>query len=250
MKNEKSNKIISPWIWGEHSVLGCLEESPELIEELFFFPGKHDQIKSLAKDMGVRHQSLKVFPSVVREKRHQGVIAKIKKFPVFSWDRYRDEYFDDEIQNCHQWAILDRIQDPQNFGAIVRSAAAFGVKTLFVPTREQCPITGVVAQVSAGNLFRVKIVESNSLKKVILFMQEQMKDLEVLALDQNGEQSLKLGMSSKSPKLWLLGAEQKGIRPSLKELSTHTCAIPMETGVESLNVSNSAAIAFFAGYNS
>lgn len=231
------------WIWGLHSVEAALEQCPELCAELILEPFKgrpdlaHQKISQLAKDAGLR-VSLASPPRSLSEHRTQGVACRIRNFPSFSLSDLEPS------DMTGVWALLDRVQDPRNFGAILRSAAAFGLRGVFIGDKEQSPLTGVVAQSSAGNLFRVPIFECGNLNKAVELFTES--HAQILGLHMEGTSMDKLSLDSTRPVLWILGSEGTGLREGLVKRCTLMAKIPMAPSVESLNVSAAASIAFYA----
>lgn len=250
---------IDNWIWGLHSVEAALENYPEifldLMVELRADAKVKDKILSRAREQGVKVKEVNSLPKSLAEKRHQGVVALIKSFPLQVWDekafaQNRESF----LAESPHMALLDEVQDPRNFGAILRSAAAFGVKRIFIGSRNQAPLSGVVAQASAGNLFRIEIVEvRRSLAELVKFLREEA--LLTLALDADGEnledclQNLQQRGAAKRPEalVWILGSEGRGLRSGLAKNCEKLVSIPMAPGVESLNVSAAATLAFYLG---
>lgn len=245
--NQMSNEH---WIWGHHSVEGALATVPELVLEVLCEKGGlsklPEQLQSVIEDTGVkvREQAL---PKVNADGRTQGIVARLKYFPTVRWQDFKDD-FDKALSEPKpsQWAILDRVQDPRNYGAVLRSAAAFGIKGIFVTMREQAPLTGVVAAASAGNLFRVPVIEVSNLKHVVDAAREAAAH--VFGLDM-GVEDLDTGLreAADCSVVWVLGSEGSGVRPGLREGCTKIVSIPMVAGVESLNASAAATVAFYAG---
>ena len=241
------------WIWGFHSVEACVQCHPDFVLEIQVEAAASDssefgKLKKAMGDVGIKAKTVPSLPKMLKEKRTQGVAAKLKSFPTQDFRHYRTE-FEEALQGDEggQWVLLDGIQDPRNFGAILRSAAAFGVKGVFVRTKHQCPPTGVVAQTSAGNLFRVPLIAGLSFNPI--FDALEGFDVRILGLETGGstlEKALS-GSGGATPKvLWILGGEGDGIRPGLREKCTSLVEIPMSPGVESLNASAAATVAFYA----
>jgi len=203
-------------------------------------------VKKIEMDLGFPAIVQEELPRSLKDKRTQGVAARIHAFPLRRFSK-EIEALKEAFQSPGQWAILDRVQDPQNYGAILRSAAAFGLKGIFVGLKESCPMTGTVAQVSAGNFFKVPVYEVPNSNRLIELVVEA--GGQVASLDAGGEP---LGASvmekaAGGALLWVLGAEHKGVASRFLDKSTMTVRIPMAEGVESLNVSNAAAVAFYEG---
>lgn len=237
------------WIWGRHSVEAALEVCPEWVLELLVeieSESQHQDLINVCKDQGISHLRASKLPSSLKERRTQGIAAKIRRFPFHYFNHYRESLESMVAENA-VIAVLDRVQDPQNYGAILRSAAGLGVKAVLVGQKHQCPLTGAVAQASAGASFRLPIVLCPSLGSAVAALKE--KGAMVYSLDMNGDDigSLDLRRSQRSKTIvWLLGSEGQGVREDLQSKADKVCRIPIGAGLESLNVSATAAIAFFA----
>lgn len=243
------------WIWGLHSVEACLENYPELILELLhdseMEAGPREKLRSIAKDLGVALKEQKKLPGTLADKRTQGIVARIKSFPLEDYKDFEDDFVAGLEEGGKQYAVLDSLQDPRNYGAIVRSAAAFGISAVIVGRRDQCPPTGIVAQASAGNFFRVRNVAATNLSRVLERARDVAGDVQVLALDAKGKDLRQLASQRAGRSwVWVLGSEGSGLRPGLLSQVTEVVAIPMEPKVESLNASVAGSLAFFTGYSS
>ncbi|MEZ4813985.1 MAG: RNA methyltransferase [Bdellovibrionota bacterium] len=236
--------VLDNWIWGEHSVEVCAETQPENLLEIFIENAAAKHLSKItAKLGGLKVSPVEKLPRFLTEKRTQGIAAKVKSFPVF----HENDFFETEVTPKSQVLILDRVQDPQNFGAILRSAAALGANSIFIGRREQAPVNGTVALVSAGNLFKVKIYTATNLSRTCERLQE--KGFTVFALVGGSKDLTQCLAESKAENVaWVLGAEEDGIQPNLAKTADQKVGIPMFPGVESLNVSNSAAIALYEAY--
>ncbi len=239
----KSKSVEGEWIWGLHSVELCLEFHPELILQIFCSPQSlAPSVRERAGSIGLKVQESTRPPVPVQDKRHQGVWAELKHFPKLWWKN-----FDASVSvERGQWVFLDRIQDPRNFGAILRSCAAFGVQAVFVRDRHQAPLTGTVAQSSAGQMFRVPIVEVQSMEAFWKWVENWF--VTPLALELGAappsEVLPKLGSGRI---LWLLGSEGSGLSEGLRSHAQIGVSLPMAAGVESLNASVAASLALYEG---
>jgi 23S rRNA (guanosine2251-2'-O)-methyltransferase len=139
-------------------------------------------------------------------------------------------------------AMLDGITDPHNLGAIIRTAAAFGINNVILTERSSCKVTGVVAKTASGGLEHVKIHLSKNLSQTI----DQLKSYGfwVVSLCESGAQFLhEINLRGKT--CLIFGAEGKGIRRLPKEKSDFIARLPTKSSFSTLNVSTSAAIAFY-----
>lgn len=247
------------WIWGWHSVDACVDSFPELVLELKIEDAAHktspelQKIAKSAKSAGVRVDFVRALSKEYADKRTQGCMALLKRAPTLGTRDLSDIFEADAPKTLRQWAVLDRIEDPRNFGAILRSAAAFGLSGVIFGDKQQAPLTGTVAQTSAGQCFRVPLFEIPNPNTVFRMFEENAHLRAAIAvLDMDGEtltKAVKGFMKDETSDLfWILGSEGQGVRQGLKEKASHTVSIPMEKGVESLNVSVASALAFYAMY--
>jgi 23S rRNA (guanosine2251-2'-O)-methyltransferase len=139
--------------------------------------------------------------------------------------------------------VLDQINDPHNLGAILRSAAAFAVRAVVIPTRRSADLGGAAAKAASGALDLVPLVEVPNLAAAL----EELKDLGYwrLALDGHAETTIGAAPSFDRVAL-LLGAEGSGLRRLLLERADLTISLPIAPAMESLNVSVAAGIALNA----
>ncbi len=139
-------------------------------------------------------------------------------------------------------AVLDSIQDPQNLGAILRSAEAAGVHGVIIPKRRAVGLTPAVAKASAGAFVHLPVVQVTNLVRTVL----ELKDagLWIVAADQDGETSLWEARLD-GPLAVVVGSEGKGIHRLLRETCDFTVRIPMLGKIESLNASVAAALLFY-----
>ena len=138
--------------------------------------------------------------------------------------------------------VLDQISDPQNAGAVLRTAAAFGVSAVVVQDRHSPPETGVLAKAASGALDIVPVVSVVNISRAL----EELGKLGFwrIALAGDGEGPLKDAGAAGDVAL-VLGSEGSGIRRLVRENCDAAAFVPIDTAMESLNVSNAAAIALY-----
>jgi 23S rRNA (guanosine2251-2'-O)-methyltransferase len=139
--------------------------------------------------------------------------------------------------------ILDQVTDPQNVGAVFRSAAAFGVGGVVMQTRNAPALGGALAKAAAGAIERVEEIRAVNLSRAI----DALRDAGwcVIGLDGAAEQTIEEAFAGDEPLAIVLGAEGGGIRPGVAKACSGLARIPIGVAMESLNVSNAAAIAFY-----
>lgn len=139
-------------------------------------------------------------------------------------------------------AILDGVTDPHNLGAIIRTAATFGIKAIILGEKSSCKITGTVAKAACGGIDYVSIIMVKNLSQTI----EKLKNYGfwVVSFCERGKQFLhEIDLKGKS--CLIFGSEGDGIRRLQKEHSDFVVKLPTRPSFPTLNVSASAAIAFY-----
>jgi 23S rRNA (guanosine2251-2'-O)-methyltransferase len=139
--------------------------------------------------------------------------------------------------------VLDQITDPQNVGAIFRSAAAFSARAIVMQDRKSPPLTGVLAKAAAGAVEFVPHVRAVNIARAV----ESLRDVGYAALGLAGEADAELrqALGDGRPAALVLGAEGKGLRPAVLAACERAVRIAIDPQMESLNVSNAAAIALY-----
>ena len=138
------------------------------------------------------------------------------------------------------WLALDSLQDPQNIGAIFRSAAFFGVKGIVLTTERSAPITNTVYDIASGGVEAIPFVQVINLQRAF----EKAKDagLWILGTSEHAKESVKK-LKNDRPWLLVMGNEEKGLRRLTEESCDMMCTIPNAgAGVSSLNVSVATGI--------
>ena len=138
--------------------------------------------------------------------------------------------------------VLDQITDPHNVGAILRSAAAFGALAVVVQDRHAPLESGVLAKAASGALDRIPYIQVVNIARAVQALGQ--RGFWRVALTGDGTQTLREAMTE-GDVVVVLGSEGSGIRRLVRESCDVTAAIPIAPGVESLNVSNAAAIALY-----
>jgi 23S rRNA (guanosine2251-2'-O)-methyltransferase len=142
--------------------------------------------------------------------------------------------------------LLDRVSDPHNVGAILRSAEVFGARAVIAPARHSAPETGALAKTASGALERQPYLRVPNLGNAI----ETLKDMGYLVIGLDGEGNVEIAeaaaMAAGRPAALVLGAEGPGLRERTRDLCDHLARIPAAGVFGSLNVSNAAAVSLYA----
>lgn len=230
------------WIYGKHAVQAALDNPDRQVIQVLAtrnamedlqIPGGTPQNTAAPQDIA----------SVVpRDAVHQGCAVEVKPLETYTLD---DLSPDEDVPNPLV-VVLDQVTDPHNVGAIARSAAAFGVNAIIVPDRKAAPESGTMAKTASGGLEVVPIVRAVNLAQTL----SHLKDMGYWTLGFDGTADQTLAEAARTlhdtPTAIVMGAEGHGLRRLTKEHCDHVARIPMTPFMESLNVSNAAAIALYA----
>lgn len=138
--------------------------------------------------------------------------------------------------------VLGGLTDPHNVGAIIRSAAAFNIAAVLIPTTNQAPITGAVAKTSAGMIFRIPLVSIDSLEEVVHDLQK--RGFKTYGLAGDGEAVL--GVENfESPVAFIVGNEGAGLTPEVRSACDAILSIPIHPRTESLNAAQAATVVMY-----
>ena len=172
--------------------------------------------------------------------RHQGIVALASPIAFSSLETVLERAA--SRKEMPFLLLLDELQDPQNVGALIRSADAAGVHGVLLPRRRSCPLNMVVAKISAGAVNYVPVVQIGNIVQTLRNLKEQ--GFWVVGADMDGE-SLYFETDLDRPLVLVVGAEGKGIGRLVKENCDMLVRIPMQGGVNSLNASAAGAILLY-----
>lgn len=232
------------YIYGRHALMEALYSRPETIDRVHLSERADPELAELlagAKIPSERFMENVPPRGVERDANHQGYIGSVRLSRLVR--EYGDFVADLEVNEDTALVVLGELQDPQNVGAIIRSAAAFGLKGVLIPAHNQAQVTGTVVKVSAGMAFRVPLVSIGNVNDTLRDLKE--RGFWIYGLEGGAKQSL-MKENFDAASVFVLGNEHNGIREKTLELCDVPISIPMSPSCESLNVAASAAVAMYA----
>jgi 23S rRNA (guanosine2251-2'-O)-methyltransferase len=170
---------------------------------------------------------------------HQGVVAQVSPVAALPWEELWEQL---QSQEEAFLLLLDRVQDPQNLGAILRVADGAGAAGVVVPERGSAGLTAAVAKASAGAVAWVPVARVTNLVAVIERLQQA--GYFVFAATQDGER-LYYDVDWRGKVALVVGSEGKGVRPLVRARCDQTVRIPMAGKLQSLNAATAAAVVAF-----
>ncbi|MBW1975566.1 MAG: 23S rRNA (guanosine(2251)-2'-O)-methyltransferase RlmB [Deltaproteobacteria bacterium] len=227
------------WITGIHPVEEALKRRPENVCEIWVARKGEaiDEIIATAKIAGVpvRRVSRDKLHERVGHKKHQGVAAIIRRFEYVDLESCLKEGVEERIL-----LLLDSVEDPQNFGSILRSAAFFGVDGVIITEHRCVSVTDAVSKVSAGALSHVPVIRVKNLVKTMDKLREA--GFMIAGLDVHANESIYTADLS-LPLALVVGNEHKGLRRLVREHCDLRVIIPPCGKIDSLNAAVSTAVA-------
>lgn len=168
---------------------------------------------------------------------HQGIILEIDDYNYLT-----EQYMLDNLSNNSFIVILDHLEDPHNFGAIIRTSEAAGVDYIIIPKNRSVSVNGVVMKTSVGALDNVKIVEVTNLNNTI----KKLKKAGVWIVGTDMEDSVNYDEIDYSiPTALIIGSEGFGISHLVRKNCDFIAKIPMYGKINSLNASVAAGIMIY-----
>lgn len=228
------------WLYGQHAVQAALANPRRKLGRAVLTPRA---IESLGSRLLARVQVETADPAAIDRLLPPGAVhqgAALEAWPLKSPDL--DDILAQPAEGRRVVLVLDQLSDPHNVGAILRTAAAFGVTAVVVQDRHAPPQSGALAKAASGALDIIPYIEVVNIARALDQLAE--RGFWRIALAGDGESSLAEAVPAGDVAL-VLGSEGAGIRRLVREHCEASAFIPISKTMESLNVSNAAAIALY-----
>ncbi len=242
IQKEKDRKDATVWLFGLHAVRDALQNPARTKLRLIVTKNAADRLADAIAASGIPPElaDARKFPAPLDPASvHQGAALEVKPL---EWGGLADLLQGEGLQMV---LLLDRVTDPHNVGAILRSAEVFGAAAVIAPARHAAPETGALAKSASGALERQPYVRVKNLSNAM----KELKDLGffLIGLAGEAEADLESTVAQAGDRVALvLGAEGPGLREKTRETCDRLAKITFAGEFGSLNVSNAAAVALYA----
>ena len=229
---------MSDLIYGRNPVLSCLNGSRKIEKVLIFNTINDSKFATLCQKRGVNYKLVPVseLNSLTKNQNHQGVVCYLKEFSYVEL-----EDFLSKVKNKVESIVvlLDGIEDPVNFGSIIRTSSCFNVDGIIISKNRQVQMIPTVSKVATGAEEFVDIIRVTNLNQTIT----QLKKEGYWIVSSDGYGKSNYTSIDYSGKICLVvGSEGRGISKLVLQNSDFICKIPISGPITSLNASISAAI--------
>ncbi|APX21600.1 MAG: 23S rRNA (guanosine(2251)-2'-O)-methyltransferase RlmB [Rhodobacteraceae bacterium] len=242
---KKARAAETVWLFGLHAVRDALMNPRREKLRLLVTPNAQVKLADAIEAAGITPEvedPRKFRAPLDPQSVHQGAAMEVKPL---DWGRLADVAIRDDAR-APRLVLLDRVTDPHNVGAILRSAEVFGAQAVIGTLHHSAPETGALAKTASGALERQPYLRERNLADTIRALQEM--GYVVLGLDGEAEQTIEEAIDGRRdrPVALVLGAEGPGLREKTRQTVDQLVRIDFAGGFGSLNVSNAAAVALYA----
>ena len=232
-------------IYGIRSIIEAIESSKEISKVyLIKSSAQSSLLKSLLSLLEKKSIKYSFVPkekfNKYKNKNHQGAVAILSPISLLSIEELiLKTYKKNENQI---YLLLDGITDTRNFGAIIRTAVASNVDGIIIPQNNSAPVNSDVIKTSSGGVFKIPIARVNNIKDAILHLNSL--EINIISLSEKGEKTI-YDYNFKESTAIIMGSEEKGISKGVLSLSNEILKIPIDSKIDSLNVSSAFSIVSF-----
>ena len=235
------------WLYGVHAVRAALMNPKRRILRLVATSSGAENIAEPARQRGLQIEKAearemdRMFPPGTV---HQGIALRVTPLPdpVLADVLAASNAAEENGDPVKPLVILDQVTDPQNVGAVLRSAAVFGARAVIVTRRNSPPVTGALAKAASGAVEQMPLVQVPNVAQAIAVLQAE--GWFAVGLEGTGEKSLaRMDLTGKIA--IVMGAEGTGLRRLTAERCDMLAKIPGDSDFASLNVSNATAVALY-----
>ena len=225
-------------IYGIRSIIEAIESSKDISRVYLLKSNSHKSnlfksLVSLLENNNIKYsfvpkEKFKKFEN----KNHQGAVAILSPIKLLSIEELISVTFNKISSKTY--VLLDGITDARNFGAIIRTALASNVDGIIIPQNNSAPVNSDVIKTSSGGVFKIPIARVNNIKDAILHLNSI--EMNIISLSEKANKTI-YDYNFKESTAIIMGSEEKGISKGVLSLSNEILKIPIDSKIDSLNVS-------------
>ena len=233
-------------IYGIRSIIEAIESSKDISRVYLLKSNSHKSnlFKTLVSLLENNHIKYSFVPKEkfkkFENKNHQGAFAVLSPIKLLSIEELISVTF--ENKSSKTYVLLDGITDARNFGAIIRTAVASNVDGIIISQNNSAPVNSDVVKTSSGGVFKIPIARVNNIKDAILHLNSL--EINIISLSEKAEKII-YDYNYKDSIAIIMGSEEKGISKSVLSLSNDILKIPINSKIDSLNVSSAFSAVTF-----
>ena len=233
-------------IYGIRSIIEAIESSKDISRVYLLKSNSHKSnlFKTLVSLLENNHIKYSFVPKEkfkkFENKNHQGAFAVLSPIKLLSIEELISVTF--ENKSSKTYVLLDGITDARNFGAIIRTAVASNVDGIIISQNNSAPVNSDVVKTSSGGVFKIPISRVNNIKDAILHLNSL--EINIISLSEKAEKTI-YDYNFKDSIAIIMGSEEKGISKSVLSLSSDILKIPINSKIDSLNVSSAFSAVTF-----
>lgn len=236
-------------LYGINPVLEALKADRRKVFEIYIAKdktsGRIAKVVKFAQSKKIPVKEVKTtqLKSIVGNSRHQGISAKVNTYAMADLS----DIIGSDLANDNNrfLLLLDNVLDPQNLGAIIRTALGVGIDGIIIPKDRSAMPTPAVSKASAGAIEHVRMIRITNMVDTIKVLKQQ--GVWVVGLDKGADKTVYSSDLTGSVAI-IIGGEEKGIRPLVKKNCDFLVSIPQMGQVNSLNASVAAAIVMYEAF--
>ncbi|WP_265027505.1 23S rRNA (guanosine(2251)-2'-O)-methyltransferase RlmB [Wolbachia endosymbiont (group A) of Bombylius major] len=247
MKSSKTNENF--WLYGKHTCMSALKNKNRRCIELLatenFYREHKKEIRQCVDSKGIKVRLVenKILNDVLpKGANHQGIALNVA--PILY--NLSIEEIAESSNDSSTIVILDQVTDTHNIGSILRTSACFNVNALVLPHNHSPSENASIAKAASGALDIVPLIYVTNIVKTMQYLKKV--GYWCYGFDCNAKENIDEIKSFEKKRVIIFGSEEKGMRRLVKENCDYLLKIPMSNAINSLNVSNAAAIGLYSIY--
>ncbi len=228
-------------IYGIRAIIEAINNE-EAVDKVFIQKGLrgdlYKELERLLRKKGINNSYVPIEKlNRLTKNNHQGAVANISPITFYELEQLVEPVM--ENKEAPVFLILDQLSDVRNFGAIIRTAECTGVDGIIIQKKGAAPVTADTIKTSAGAAFKVPIAKVDHVKDAVFYLQAC--GITVVAATEKTKKTI-YDISFTGPCAIVMGAEDRGITPSILKAADHLAKLPLLGEIESLNVSVACAV--------